>query len=84
VLTRRTKADFSTVYWHRHSRAFAASWPGTGIDASLVDADRLRKTWADPAPPAASELLAQYTWLQADHVPPDHASASFDDGENRP
>jgi asparagine synthetase B (glutamine-hydrolysing) len=63
VLTRSTKASFDEVFWNRHSRAFARSWRGQGVERTLVDVEALRREWASPTPSPRSYLLAQAAWL---------------------
>jgi hypothetical protein len=63
-LARRTsKASFDPVFWGPRSRAFAASWDGSGVDPGLVDETALRREWARPDPHAASCHLLQAAWL---------------------
>ena len=64
ILARETKASFDGAFWHRHSRAFAASWNGEGADPALVDADALRAEWAREQPDARTFTLLQAAWLQ--------------------
>ena len=45
LLQRHTKAAFNDAFFNAHSRAFAENWDGTGLDPTLVDAERLRETW---------------------------------------
>jgi asparagine synthetase B (glutamine-hydrolysing) len=63
VLARSTKATFDEAFWNRHSRAFAASWQGQGVDAELVDVEALRREWTSAAPSPRSYLLVQAAWL---------------------
>lgn len=63
VLARATKASFDEAFWNRHSRAFAASWDGSGVDAEVVDTELLRREWSSPAPNPRSYLLLQAAWL---------------------
>jgi hypothetical protein len=60
---RRQKAHFNRSRFGPHTRAFAADWDGTGVDADLVDPDALRRAWLDDVPPAASAMLLQQAWL---------------------
>lgn len=64
LLARRTKSSFDDAFWSDHSRAFASSWDGRGIDPDLVDPDALREVWESPAPDARTFLLLQSLWLQ--------------------
>jgi hypothetical protein len=46
VLGRATKSQFGGAFFSSHSREFAASWDGEGVDEELVDPDELRRQWA--------------------------------------
>ena len=63
VLSRTTKASFNQTRWGEFEREYARGWSGEGIDADLVDAERLRAAWLsdDPLPAAAYQLHA--AWL---------------------
>jgi Asparagine synthase len=61
--SRPDKAGFDEVFFHDHSRAFAARWDGTGVPADLVDAEALREHWLGPAVRAQSFTLLQAAWL---------------------
>jgi asparagine synthetase B (glutamine-hydrolysing) len=63
ILVRSTKASFDEVFWNHHSRAFAQSWNGGGVEPDVVDVEALRREWASPAPSPRSFLLAQAAWL---------------------
>jgi hypothetical protein len=63
VLRRSTKARFNRVAFNVHSRNFAASWDGSGVDHELVDADALRRAWMEAEPNALSFGLLQSAWL---------------------
>lgn len=63
VLERATKAVFDEAFWQRPSRDFAERWTGAGVDAELVDADRLRSIWLRPTPHPGTALLLQSAWL---------------------
>lgn len=63
VLRRRDKAAFNAAAVHRHARAFAAAWDGSGVAPDLVDPERLRAEWLSPLPHAASLALLQQAWL---------------------
>jgi hypothetical protein len=71
LLARSDKAWFDTVFFHRHARAFAAEWDGSGLDSDYVDPDALRRAWlAEPEPDARTYLLLQQAWLaSAAHRP---------------
>lgn len=68
VLTRRSKAFFDEAFFSTHSRAFAAGWSGAGVDASVVDVERLARTWEGPRPDPRSFLLLQSAWLTCDYA----------------
>lgn len=75
VLSRSTKASFTTAFFGAYSRAFAARWDGSGIDGDLVDIDGLRRTWeADPVD-ARSYNLLQGVWV-ASHADGGKAAVS--------
>lgn len=63
VLERRTKALFANAVFTRHTREFARTWNGTGVDTSLVHPEALRDTWLSPTPHAPSMSLLQQAWL---------------------
>jgi hypothetical protein len=63
LAARPTKARFNEVFWNRHSRRFAASWDGRGVDSKLVDPDRVREQWRSPRPHFGTALLLQQAWL---------------------
>jgi asparagine synthase (glutamine-hydrolysing) len=65
VLRRRTKAEFSAVFWGPRARAFAADWDGRGLDDELIDAEALRREWLSETPLFGSALPLQDAWLQA-------------------
>jgi asparagine synthase (glutamine-hydrolysing) len=66
VCSRSSKAYFDTAFFHRHARAFAAEWDGTGLDPEFVDLERLRHTWLhDDEPDARTYSLLQDAWLAA-------------------
>jgi hypothetical protein len=60
---RRDKACFDEVFFHHHSRRFAAAWTAGGVPPGLVDAGALRAEWRAPAPRAQSFTLLQAAWL---------------------
>jgi asparagine synthase (glutamine-hydrolysing) len=64
ILARKTKASFDGAFWHRHSRAFAASWNDEGADPALVDADALRAEWGQEHPDARTFTLLQAAWVE--------------------
>jgi Asparagine synthase len=61
LLGRGDKAGFDAVFFHEHSRAFAAAWAGPGDE--LVDARALREHWLAGDPRAQSFTLLQAAWL---------------------
>lgn len=65
VLERRTKAHFAGAVFRRHTREFARSWHGAGVDTDLVDPDALRENWLSGTPHAPSMSLLQQAWLAA-------------------
>jgi hypothetical protein len=62
VVRRTTKASFDAIFFNHHSRVFVADWGGAGVDAQLVDVDRLRAAWQRPAVDARSLSLLQAAW----------------------
>jgi asparagine synthetase B (glutamine-hydrolysing) len=72
VTLRRTKADFNTIFWHRHARAFVVQLTVSRVRAALaelgagelVDAERLLDAWRSPDPHASSYLLLQAVWAR--------------------
>ncbi|MDE3085348.1 MAG: hypothetical protein KGJ77_01170 [Acidobacteriota bacterium] len=65
VLRRSSKARFNRSAFNRHSRAFARAWDGSGLDDERVDAEALRRAWAEDEPNALSFALLQSAWLAA-------------------
>jgi asparagine synthase (glutamine-hydrolysing) len=65
VLTRNTKARFNRAVFGEQSRAFVQEWDGSGVDTSLVDADRLRDEWMADEPHALTFPLLHSCWLSA-------------------
>jgi len=63
VLARSGKATFDEAFFHRHGRAFAASWDGTGLPEDVVDVAALRREWGSGAPAPQSLSLLQVAWL---------------------
>jgi hypothetical protein len=88
--SRPDKAGFDEVFFHDHSRAFAAAWDGGGVPQALVDAAALREHWLAGSPRAQSFTLLQAAWLasdggdgvqeplarRAEHIPPARAAQS--------
>jgi Asparagine synthase len=62
VLRRRSKAAFGGGAFREASRRFAESWDGQGLDASIVDAERLRHAWLAPEPDARTHSLLRAAW----------------------
>ena len=65
TVERTDKGDFTSAYWSGDVRTFVAGWDGTGLDESLVAAEALTRTWAEPEPDARTGLLLQAAWLSA-------------------
>lgn len=63
VLARTTKSSFDRAFWSVPSKAFAAGWDGTGLDSGIVDAEALRREWAQSDPDPRSFLALQAAWL---------------------
>ncbi|MCZ7440056.1 asparagine synthase-related protein [Micromonospora sp. WMMC241] len=68
----RRKASFNDVFLRTPTREFVRGWDGTGVDANLVDPDRLRAVWSGERIPWRTALLVQHLWLRAN--PPGPAS----------
>jgi hypothetical protein len=64
---RHSKATFTDPLWTEASTTFARAWSGHGVDAELVDAERLRAHWLSPDRNLLSTTLLQAAWL-ADHA----------------
>ena len=63
VLSRTSKASFTSCYMGKHTREFAANWTGEGVDPQLVDPDELRRIWLAESPAAPTAALLQTAWL---------------------
>lgn len=63
VLRRSSKARFNRAAFNVHSRAFAASWDGGGVDETLVDPDELRRAWGQETPSSLSFALLQAAFV---------------------
>jgi asparagine synthase (glutamine-hydrolysing) len=63
VLTRQDKATFGPAFFGPASRSFARDWDGGGIDAALVDAGALRRTWLAERVHWQSSDLIHRCWL---------------------
>lgn len=68
VLRRPDKARFNAAFVGKSARAWIQSWPGDGVDPSLVDAESLRKEILSERPHAASLPLLHAVWLRAQHA----------------
>lgn len=69
VLSRRSKATFDAAFCSHHSRAFAASWTGSGVDSSLVDVEHVADVWNAVRPDPRSFSLMQAAWLAGQTSP---------------
>lgn len=65
VIERPRKAEFGRAFWRAEARSFAAAWDGTGVDAEIVDADKLREAWRADNPVFGSVTPLQIAWLHA-------------------
>ena len=65
VVERRGKAEFGRALWRSEARSFAAAWDGTGVDAEMVDPDKLRDAWMADNPVFGSVTPLQAAWLAA-------------------
>lgn len=63
TIQRPTKAIFSEPIYRDRTLAFARSWDGTGVDADIVDVDRLRQHWSSGFPHFSTMMLLQQAWL---------------------
>ena len=63
LIERRRKAEFGRAFWQKEARRFAETWDGSGVDHSLLDADRLRQAWTAENPVFASITPLQGAWL---------------------
>jgi asparagine synthase (glutamine-hydrolysing) len=63
VLRRTTKASFNRAHADTATREFARSWDGSGVDADVVDVDRLREVWLSDEPTMATGVLLHSAWL---------------------
>jgi hypothetical protein len=63
VIERSDKAVFTEVSAGTSSRAFADAWGGTGVDASLVDAEAVRSEWRSERPSMQSLTMLQAAFL---------------------
>jgi asparagine synthetase B (glutamine-hydrolysing) len=63
IRRRRSKAVFTRAFFSKHTRAFAESWDGSGVDPELVDVDELRRQWLSPEPHGATMVLLQQAWV---------------------
>jgi asparagine synthase (glutamine-hydrolysing) len=63
VLARSDKATFGSAFFGPATRRFAEEWDGAGIDAALVDAEALRRTWLAKRVDWQSSDLIHRCWL---------------------
>lgn len=63
VITRRSKAEFNSAIFRRHTREFALGWAGEGVDTELVDPEVLREIWLGETGNALTSSLLQSAWL---------------------
>ncbi|MGH9102971.1 MAG: asparagine synthase-related protein, partial [Acidimicrobiales bacterium] len=63
VVDRPTKAVFDGVLLNRYSMEFAQSWRGDGVDSSLVDPERLRRSWLEGPFDIRTLPAMQAAWL---------------------
>jgi hypothetical protein len=68
TVKRTSKATFEGVFWNAHTTRFIADWEGEGLDAAMVDVERLRDHWKQrPGEPSGRDfraaLLLQGAWL---------------------
>lgn len=66
MLARTTKAGFREAFNARHTREFAESWTGDGLNEELVDTVEIRRIWRSGRGIAPTAALLQTAWL-ADH-----------------
>jgi asparagine synthase (glutamine-hydrolysing) len=66
VSARRGKAQFDGAFWHEPSRELVSRWSGEGVDASIVDLDRLRDEWHSEAPDPRTFTLLQSVKIALD------------------
>jgi hypothetical protein len=76
VRARETKAAFTDVFWHRHSRAFVDDWDGEGADPALVKVDVFRDLWRSPEGREHSRYCTQLqaSWLARDAEKPSNGN----------
>jgi asparagine synthase (glutamine-hydrolysing) len=63
VVERTTKAYFTRAHATAALDDIVRHWDGTGVDADLVDPERLRREWSSDAPHPLSLGLLQQVWL---------------------
>jgi hypothetical protein len=63
VNARQDKVYFNNAFIHGHSRAFLATWDGTGLDTDLIDVEALRGVWNEPVIHGGTFQLMQAAWL---------------------
>ena len=69
VLARKTKAFFNSAYHGDATWEFARVWDGTGVDASRVDVEVLRRIWLSDLVDARTTGLLQSAWLSCNAEP---------------
>jgi len=62
VLSRGTKAAFSSPLWGPAARSFAAEWDGRGVGEQHVDVAALRGEWLSERPNFRTVLLLHTAW----------------------
>ncbi|HEX6761242.1 MAG TPA: asparagine synthase-related protein [Gaiellaceae bacterium] len=78
--SRRSKAAFTETLWGAPSRALAAAWDGSGVDADIVDIEALRCRWQVEGAIGPHTLL-QSIWLESERAR--QASASVPSTSSR-
>ncbi|HWF15972.1 MAG TPA: asparagine synthase-related protein [Acidimicrobiales bacterium] len=63
TVERESKAAFGDAVWLDQARAFIDSWDGCGLDAELVDPERLRSAWRAEYPVFHSWTMLHEAWL---------------------
>jgi hypothetical protein len=63
VVERGDKAAFNRAFMGSTTRDFARAWDGSGVNSTMVDAERLRREWLSERPSALSSVLLQSAWL---------------------
>lgn len=63
LVARPTKATFNASLVGPATEQFLSEWTGQGVNAELVDPDRLAENWRSGSPHALSLPLMQQAWL---------------------